>query len=146
VSALLETLARGWTAFSIPATLAGAGGLGLIALAFLASAYLPAFLKRPLIAAGICLFAGAALFQAGEAKGARDAFAREASRAIAAETKRADLSEAINRSQAAQAAKDLEAERARNSKLKDILDAMARDKDAARVCVDRNIARRLRDL
>ncbi len=146
MASFLETLAQGWTAFSIPATLAGAGGLGLIAIAFLASAYLPAFLKRPLIAAGICLFVGAALYQAGQAKGVSLETARQLSRSLAAETKRADVAEGVNRRQSDQAAKDLAAERARNTKLKEILDALARDKDAARVCVDRDLARRLRDL
>lgn len=54
-TALLIVLQNGWTAFSLVSLLTGAGGLGLILLAFLGTAYLPAFLRRPLIGTGLAL-------------------------------------------------------------------------------------------
>ena len=80
---ILHALSVGWTAFSVGATIAGLGGIGLILLAVLATAYVPAFIRRPLIAAGIALLAGATLFQAGQAKGVHDAAAAEAARNLA---------------------------------------------------------------
>lgn len=146
VSSFLLTLANGWTAFSILATLSGIAGIALIALAVFGTTFLPSFIKQPLIIAGICLLVGGALYQAGQAKGAHLAFEAEASRALAAETKRADLAEATNKQQAAQAAKDLAAEKADNAKLKELNDAASKDKDAGVTCVDRDLARRLRNL
>ncbi|MBP2498439.1 hypothetical protein ABID82_005125 [Methylobacterium sp. PvP062] len=146
MSSLLLTLANGWTAFSILATLSGIAGIALIALAVFGTTFLPSFIKQPLIIAGICLIVGGALYQAGQAKGAHLAFEQEASRALDAETKRADLAEAQNKQQAAQAAKDLAAEKADNAKLKELNDVLAKDKDRDRECVDGDVARRLRNL
>ena len=54
----------------------------------------PERLRTPAILAGAALIALAAVWQAGEAKGAHDAFARDAERALEAESKRAALSAA----------------------------------------------------
>lgn len=146
MSGLLLTLSHGWTAFSVLSALSGAAGIGLIALALLGTTFLPSFVKQPLIIAGVCLLVGGALYQAGQMKGSRLAFEAEAARALAAETKRADLAEAINQKQAAQAAKDRAAARADAAKRKELTDAVAKDKNRDRECVDRDLARRLRNL
>lgn len=143
---LLTILQNGWTAFSLVSLLTGAGGLGLILLALLGTAYLPGFLRRPLIGAGLALLVGAALFQAGQAKGAHDAFAREAARVLAVEQARTKVARDITDRVAVQAVKDLAAAEATNRKLQEIADAMRKDPDRDRVCVDRGMARRLRAL
>jgi hypothetical protein len=146
VTALLTILGNGWTAFSLISLLTGAGGLGLILLALLGTAYLPGFLRRPLIGAGLALLVGAALFQAGQARGAHEAFAREAARALAAEQTRTKIAKDITDRVAIQAVRDLAAAEATNRKLQEINDAMRKDPDRDRVCVDRGMARRLRAL
>ncbi|MGU3284695.1 hypothetical protein [Methylobacterium mesophilicum] len=126
-----HALAVGWTAYSFGATVAGLGGAGLIVLGLLATAYLPAFIRRPLIAAGIALLAGAALFQAGQAKGVHEAAAAEAARNLAQAKADAAATLAEQARQAA-AAKDIAA------KDKDRADAAEADAQAS--------ASRLRDL
>jgi hypothetical protein len=146
VTALLTILANGWTAFSLVSLLAGAGGIGLILLALLGTAYLPGFLRRPLIGAGLALLVGAALFQAGQAKGAHDAFAREAARALAAEQTRTKVAKDITDRVAIQAVRDLAAADATNLKLRKLLDDMDHDPERDRRCTTRDDARRLRAL
>lgn len=143
---LLAILQNGWTAFSLASLIAGAGGVGLILLALLGTAYLPAFLRRPLIGAGIAILVGAALYQAGQAKGAADAFARDAARALEAERTRTKIARDITDRVAIQAVRDLAAADATNRKLKEINDALAKDPDRDRVCVDHGLSRRLRAL
>lgn len=143
---LLSILQNGWTAFSFVSLLAGGGGLGLILLAFLGTAYLPGFLRRPLIGAGLALLVGAALFQAGQAKGAHEAFAREAARALAAEQDRTRIAKDITDRVARQAVKDLAAADATNRKLQELKDAMDKDPERDRRCTTRDDARRLRAL
>ena len=146
MSALLLVLQNGWTAFSLASLLTGAGGLGLILLAFLGTAYLPGFLRRPLIGAGLALLVGAALFQAGQAKGAHEAFAREAARALAVEQTRTKVAKEITDRVAVQAVRDLAAADATNRKLQEINDALATDPERDRRCTTRDDARRLRAL
>ncbi|MEG9527412.1 MAG: hypothetical protein MIL41_16880, partial [Hyphomicrobiales bacterium] len=86
---IAHLLTVGWTALSLGATIAGLGGIGLILVALLAAAYLPSFLRTPLIGAGIVLLVGGALFQAGQAKGTADAFAVAAAKELKAEKVRA---------------------------------------------------------
>ena len=136
---LLTILQNGWTAFSLVSLLTGAGGLGLILLALLGTAYLPGFLRRPLIGAGLALMVGAALFQAGQAKGAHDAFAREAARALAAEQARTKVARDITDRVAVQAVKDLAAA----AKLQRKIDETPND---PRSCLDRNAADRVRGI
>jgi signal transduction histidine kinase len=143
---LLSILQNGWTAFSLVSLLAGGGGLALILLAFLGTAYLPAFLRRPLIGAGLVLLVGAALFQAGQAKGAHDAFAREAARALAAEQDRTRIARDITDRVSRQAVKDLAAADATNRKLQELKDALDKDPERDRRCTTRDDARRLRAL
>lgn len=146
MTSLLALLQNGWTAFSLASLLAGGAGVGLILLALLGTAYLPAFIRRPLIGAGIAILVGAALYQAGQAKGAADAFARDAARAIAAETERAAKAERATRDDRARAVQDLADDQARTQKLQEMNDALRKDPDRDRVCIDRDLSRRLHDL
>lgn len=145
----LSVLENGWTAFSFWSALAGAGGLGAIAAAVLAGLYLPlipAFLRHTVLAVGVALLVGAGLYQAGMQKGARDAFARDAVRALAAETARADAAVAIAARDRERTARDLASANADLAALKEITDALAKDSDRGRTCLDRDTARRLRSL
>lgn len=151
IASALTLLSHGWTAFSVVATVAGLGGVGLIAVALLATAYLPAALRHALVAAGLVLLIGAALFQAGQAKGAHDAFALQAK----ADLQRArDALAEVNR-QVAAAAKVSSDDRARAEaaeasakaaakRLRDLQAQLARTPDAG--CVTHDDARRLRGL
>ena len=143
---LLPLLANGWTAYSLAATLMGGAGVALLVAAFVATAYLPAFVRHALIIGGAALIGGSALYQAGQAKGAHDAFARDAARAVAAEAARAEAANRITDRIAAQAARDLASERAATTKLQEINDALRKDSARDRECVDRGLARRLRAL
>lgn len=139
-------LSNAWTAFSPLALAGGLSGAGLLVLAFVGLSWLPAFLKRPLIFVGAALLVISAVYQAGQAKGAHDAFAKDAARALLAEKLRVLKAEKIAAALTAQAEADLAAERASSAKLKDLLDAVQKRKDAARVCLPRELSRRLRDL
>ncbi|MBA9067409.1 hypothetical protein FHR71_001139 [Methylobacterium sp. RAS18] len=139
-------IANGWTAYSFAATLAGGAGLGLVVLALVATAWLPGFIRRPLLAAGIALMVGAALYQAGQAKGAHDAFALQSARAMAAEIKRTEAAETVAARIAAQAAQDLAAEQAARQKLQELNDVLRTDPHRDRECLPRDLSRRLRDL
>lgn len=144
--AALALLQNAWTAFSPLAAIAGLSGLGLLALAFLGLSWLPAFLRRPLIAVGVLLLASAAIYQAGTARGAHDAFALDAERALAAERTRTEVARKITDAVAIQAVRDLTAAAAANTKLKEINDALRDDPNRDRVCIDRDLSRRLREL
>lgn len=147
-------LSNAWTAVSPLALVGGLSGLGLILVALLGlammpgvvAAFVPNWLKHGLILIGAGLLALSAAYQAGQAKGTHDAFAKDAKRAIAAEAARADAAERIKDQIAVQATKDLAAEKAANRKLKDLNDALAKVPGHDRVCVDRDLSRRLRDL
>ncbi|MGW5960376.1 hypothetical protein [Methylorubrum thiocyanatum] len=89
---------------------------------------------------------GAALYQAGQAKGAHDAFALQSARALRAEKDRAAAARRVTESLALQATRDIAAEQASNAKLKDLLDHAEKRLDAARECLPRDLSRRLRDL
>lgn len=143
---LLALMQNGWAAFSLASALAGGVGLGLIALALLGSAWLPAFLRRPLIGFGLALLVGAALYQAGQARGAHEAFARDAERALAAERTRTAIARRITDAVAVQAVRDVASVQAANRKLQELTDALRKDPDRDRVCVDRSLSRRLRNL
>ena len=143
---ILSLLANAWTGFSPLALVAGLGGIGMIVVAFLGLTILPGFLKRPLIGAGLVLLTSAAIYQAGTAKGAHDAFALDAERALAAERTRTKVARDITDRVAIQAVKDLAEADATNRKLKEINDALGKDPDRDRVCVDRGMSHRLRAL
>ncbi|MEE7459663.1 hypothetical protein MPAR168_22300 [Methylorubrum populi] len=89
---------------------------------------------------------GAALYQAGQAKGAHDAFALQSARAMAAEIKRTEAAETVAARIAAQAAQDLAAEQADNRKLQELNDALRTGPHRDRECLSRDLSRRLRDL
>jgi hypothetical protein len=115
-------------------------------LALVGLSWLPGFLRRPLIAVGIGLIVGAAIYQAGTAKGAHDAFAHDAARALAAEKTRTAIARDISNRIAVQAVRDVSAARADAQKLKDLNDAIRTDPYRNRVCVPVGLARRLRNL
>lgn len=151
----LTLVQNGWTAFSVGATIAGLGGVGLILLAVLATAYLPAWIRRPVLAAGILLLAGAALFQAGQAKGTHDAFAVEAARklaqakadaaaTLAEERRQAAAAREVAAKDAARAAAAESAAQASASRLRDLQAYLKGTKD--RPCGSAEDARRLRAL
>lgn len=143
---LLTTLANGWAAFSLYAALGGLGGLALIALALLLGAYLPAALRRVLFGAGLAVLVGVALFQAGQAHGARQQLSLDAARAVKAEAARAAAAEAVAHDIAEQATRDLAAEQADSAKLKGLLDDLRSHPDAGDACLPRDLSRRLRAL
>lgn len=143
---ILATLANGWAAFSVLATIGGIGGLALIAAALLLGAYLPAALRHLLIGAGTCLLIGAGLFQAGQLRGARQQLALDAGRAVKAEAARAEAAEAVAHDIAEQATRDLAAEQADTAKLKGLLDDLRSHPDAGGACLPRDLSRRLRAL
>lgn len=143
---VLALLANAWTAFSPLAAVAGLGGVGLLVLALVGLSWLPGFLRRPLIAVGIGLIVGAAIYQAGTAKGAHDAFARDAARALDAERTRTAVARQITERLAVQAVRDLAATQADLQKLKDLNDALRTDPRRDGVCLPRDLSRRLRNL
>jgi len=146
VSAALAFLENAWTAFSPLAAVAGLTGVAALVLTLVGLSWLPGFLKRPLVAAGVILLAGAAIYQAGTAKGAHDAFARDAARALAVEQTRTAVARQITDRIAVQAVRDVAAAQADAQKLKDLNDALRADPHRNRVCVPHGLARRLRDL
>ncbi|APT31939.1 hypothetical protein MCBMB27_02648 [Methylobacterium phyllosphaerae] len=143
---LLATFANGWAAFSLLATISGLGGIALIAAALVFGAYLPAGIRHALVGAGLGVLVGAALFQAGQARGAHNQLALDADRAIEAERVRRVAAEAVSSAIAEQATRDLAAEQADTAKLKGLLDDLRSHPDASGACLPRDLARRLRAL
>lgn len=143
---MLGFLFQAWAAFSPLASIVFVCGAALVAVAFAGAVFVPERLKLPLVGLGAALIAGAALWQAAEAKGAHDAFAVAAAANVAAERARADLADALTRDLAEQATRDLAAEQAGSVTLKDLTDALAHDPRRAGACVPRDLARRLRAL
>ncbi|ARO54059.1 hypothetical protein B2G69_07805 [Methylorubrum zatmanii] len=151
----VSIITAGWTAFSVGATLAGLGGIGLILVALLFAASLPAWVRRPLVGVGILLLAGAALFQAGQTRGAHQAFAVEAAKtlkreraeaaAALAEVKRQGAARQIVAARDAQRAAAAETEaKASAERLRALQAYLAGTKD--RACGSAEDARRLRAL
>ncbi|SDM67917.1 hypothetical protein SAMN05216360_10390 [Methylobacterium phyllostachyos] len=151
IASALTLLSHGWAAFSIVATLAGLGGVGLIAVALLAAAYLPAVLRHALVAAGLVLLIGAALYQAGQARGAHEAFALQAKTdlqrardALAEVDRQVAAATAISAGDRARAEAAEASAKAAASRLRDLKAHLARTPDAG--CVTGDDARRLRGL
>jgi hypothetical protein len=143
---LLALLQAGWSAYSFTATLAGTVGIGLVLLALLATAWLPAFVRHCLVVSGLIILACAGALQLGQYRGAHQALLLQAKLAQKAEAIRADLAEKTVAADAAQAAKDRADLAAQNDALKELLDVQSKSKDRAAECVGRDVARRLRDL
>lgn len=133
-----------WAALSLFALTAGLGGISLVALAL--SVPMPWRLRAAGITLGAALLVGAGLYQTGRSQGALDVLALQHERALAAERLRAELAERIAADIAAQAAQDFEAERSANAQLKELLDDANKRADARRICLPRDVARRLRTL
>ena len=143
---MLGVLFQAWAAFSPLATIVGAGGIACVVLAFAGAVFVPERLKMPLIGLGALLIAGAGIWQAAEAKGAHDAFAAAHAAALRAERARADVAEAIARDLAERSRRDAAAAETDALKLKELTDALAKDPRRDRLCVPRDLARRLRSL
>lgn len=146
LSTILATAQNGWAAFSALATLAGLGGAALIAAALVFGAYLPGFVRTPLIVAGAVILAFAGGLQSGQQRGAAAQLALNHTRAVAAERERADLAEAAARDIGAQAVRNAEEyERALPAK-KESDHAADVHPDRDRIAVPRDLARGLRAL
>lgn len=146
LSALAATVQNGWAAFSLLATLAGLGGAGLIAAALLLGAYLPGFLRAPLIVAGAVLLAFAGGLQSGQQRGAAAQIALGHARALEAERTRAEASEGIARDMAAAAVTEREAALSDQAQLERLIHDVAKETASGRLCGTRDDARRLRAL
>lgn len=142
----LPFLWAAWAAFSPGAAILATVGLVLVVVVGLSAALVPERLKLPLVVAGGLLIFGAAVWQAGEAKGAHDALAKGHALELAAEKLRAGLSDKIARDIAAEATADLGAAQTDNANLKALLHDAEKRADAGRVCVPRDLSRRLRAL
>lgn len=143
---MLSLIQNGWAVYSFASTCFGLGGVALIAGALVLAAYLPAFLKETAIVAGAVLLAFAGGLQAGQMRGAHAAFAEDRLRAVAAEAKRAELSERQAAEDRAQAAKDLADAQTDNAKLKELTDALKNAPGRDCPALGRDTARRLRNL
>ncbi len=143
---MLGFLFQAWAAFSPLASIVGACGIACVLVAFLGAMFVPERLKLPLIGLGALLIAGAAVWQAAEAKGAHDLFVAGHQAALRAEQLRAEKAEAITRALAEQATRERAAAQAGTLKLKELTDALARDPRRDGVCVPRDLSRRLRAL
>ncbi|MDH2313172.1 hypothetical protein [Methylobacterium brachiatum] len=143
---MIGVLFQAWAAFSPLASIVGASGIACVLVAFLGAMFVPERLKLPLIGLGALLIAGAAVWQAAEAKGAHDLYVAAHQAALRAEQLRAEKAEAITRTLAEQATRERAAARADTLKLKELTDALARDPRRDGVCVPRDLSRRLRAL
>lgn len=146
LSTFLATVQNGWAAFSFLATLTGLGGVALIAAALVVGAYLPSFVKTPLIVAGALFLAFAGGLQSGQQRGAAAQLALNHTRAVTAERERAELAEAAARDIGAQAVRDAEAHALALSAKKESDHAADVHPDRDRIAVPRDLARGLRAL
>lgn len=142
-SLTVALVTNAWAAFSPAAAAIGLGGLGLLVLALLLPV-LPGWVRAAAVLLGLALAVGAAIYQAGTAKGAHDAFAVAAERARSAETIRADLAEASAREIGAQAVADAEAHAQTLATLRKLTDALAKRPDRDRIALPHDLARGLR--
>lgn len=143
---ILNLAAQVWMALSVGAlSLAGLGGL-LVAAGVLLPMWAPGMLRRVLLIGGGTILVGALGWQTAIAEGVRIAQAAQLQLALEAEKTRTAAAEEIVTADRAKAARDLAAARAAASRLKDLLDAAQKRQDAARVCLPRDLSRRLRDL
>ena len=146
----LSTLAAAahnlWAGYSLVATLTGFGGLALVAAALFLGAYLPSFLKTPVVVAGAVLAAFAVGAQYGQGEGAAAQRLLDTQRALAAENRRRAEAETIARANAAAAVAEREAALSDQKSLQELIDAVVRDTASGRLCGSRDDARRLRAL
>ncbi|MGU3539957.1 hypothetical protein [Methylobacterium sp. A54F] len=126
---------------SIGAFLAGVAILVVVGLGLYA---LPPRWKFPVLVLGTVLAAAGPLWQAAEAEGGRKVLIRDHARALAAETERADLSDAAARDIGAQAVRDAEDHEAALQALKDLNHAADAHPDRDHIAVPRDLARGLR--
>ncbi len=140
----MELLRAAWVAYSFTATLGVGLGIAAVVIGLATVAWLPAFLRYPLILAGTLAIVGSAMLQAGQARGVHLEQLRQQERATAAEATRADLAEKTRDEIAARAAADNAQLAQKTQELEKLLNDQSAQGDAE--CLDRGIARRLRDL
>lgn len=143
---MIEFLGGLWHATSLLGLSASLGGIGLVVVGALGLFSLPSFLTRPFIFGGIALLVLGAVDQNGYARAARAAEIRAAEASAAAERERARKAEAITADLRAQARRDATQLAETNRRLQELTDALDTDPDRDRVCVSRDLARRLRQL
>lgn len=124
----------------------GFGGLVILVGAVLALHLLPSFVVRPIILVGAVMLATGAVYQVAFARATHASQLRQADLARDVEAQRAAAAETITRQIAEQASRDLADLSARNKQLQDLTDALQTSPSRDRVCVDRDLARRLREL
>lgn len=145
--AAVDTISHGWNSLSLVATATGLSGVAAVVGALAFGAYLPASVRHFLVIAGVAALVSAGLFEAG----AHQQRILDAQYALEAEEARAKAAGEIAEADAARAAQDLQAAQSDNAKLKDLNDALDKEAHAqhgkpAPACVDRDLARRLRNL
>lgn len=122
------------------------GVLGAVAAAALAGASGSPVARGVWLGLAIALGVSAGSWQAASTAGAAKMMARDHALALRAERERADKAEAITRDLADQSTRDLAEARADASKLKELNDVLAKNGRRDGVCLDRDLARRLRAL
>lgn len=142
----MSMLLFAWHALSPLALLAAAGGVGILAVAAFGLVLLPRWLVRPAIVAGAVLLAGSALWETAVIRTMAADERRAAAASLAAETARAETAEAITREQAASRARDRADLAAMTRRLEELNRDVQTRADRDRVCLPRDLARRLRAL
>ena len=143
---MLATLLLAWHAFSPLALALGATGGLLLAVAALGLFALPGWLSRPAIVAGAGLLSAGLLYQTAYARATHAAELRIEREAAAAERARAERAEAITQDLERRAERDRAVLADSERKLQELTDALATHADRDRGCLDRDLARRLRNL
>lgn len=140
---VLASVQNVWAALSLVSALGGVASIALIAAGVLV---LPGPFKRAAVALGVVLMIVSSAYQFGHVSGARDARELAEKRAADAETERVARAIVITRNDKTRVARDLAKAQADNRKLKELLDDARKNRDDDRVCVDRDLSRRLRAL
>lgn len=122
------------------------GLLGALGAAVLAGASRTPAARGVWLGLAIAIGVSAGSWQAASTTGAAKMMARDHALALRAERERADKAEAITRDLADQSTRDLAEARADALKLKDLNDVLAKNGRRDGVCLDRDLARRLRAL
>lgn len=143
---ILAHLGMAWDAFSLISLVGGLAGIALILAGLFLLQILPSSLRRIVVVTGIGLLVSAALYQAGQARGAHLAQLRQMELALLAEKLRTHEAERITRDLAKTATDHAAADEADKAKLREDLKRVQTHPDARRVCLPRGLARGLRQL
>ena len=143
---MLSFLADAWAAYSFAATLIGGAGVLAVVAAFVLTPYLPPSIRHALFFGGALVIACAVYGQYEHARGAAAQAELNHTRALSAETTRADLAEKAARDIGAQAVRDAEDHERALAAKKESDHAADVHPDRDRVAVPRDLARGLRAL